>query len=203
MGLTETWNADFIDAQYRLWKTDPNSVSEDWQHFFQGFDIAASGTISGLAPEDEREQAMRQSRVQALIYRYRDIGHLMACLDPLAACPTDHPLLNLSAFNLTPDDLDRPFYARGFSDTGSVPLRDILAALQETYIRSIGVEFMHIQDPSERRWLEDRMEPVRNHPPIEATAQRRILEKLLQAALFEQFLNKKYLAVTRFSLEGG
>jgi 2-oxoglutarate dehydrogenase E1 component len=146
---------------------------------------------------------MRQSRVQALIYRYRDVGHLMACLDPLAACPTDHPLLNLNAFNLTPDDLDRHFYARGFSDSGSVPLRDILAALKETYCRSIGIEFMHIQDPSERRWLEDRMEPLRNHPPIEAAAQRRILEKLFQAALFEQFLNKKYLAVTRFSLEGG
>ncbi len=203
MGITETWNADFIDAQYRQWKTDPRSVSEEWQYFFQGFEIAATGTISGLTPEADGDQAMRQSRVQALIYRYRDIGHLMACLDPLAACPTDHPLLNLKAFNLTPEDLDRHFYARGFPDPRSVPLRDILAALKETYCRSIGVEFMHIQDPSERRWLEDRMEPVRNHPPIEANTQRRILEKLLQAALFEQFLNKKYLAVTRFSLEGG
>lgn len=203
MGITETWNADFIDAQYRQWKTDPHSVSEDWQYFFQGFEIAASGTISGLTPEADGDQAMRQSRVQALIYRYRDIGHLIACLDPLAACPTDHPLLNLKAFNLTPEDLDRQFYARGFPNPKSVPLRDILAALKETYCRAIGVEFMHIQDPSERRWLEDRMEPVRNHPPIEANAQRRILEKLLQAALFEQFLNKKYLAVTRFSLEGG
>jgi 2-oxoglutarate dehydrogenase E1 component len=203
MGITETWNADFIDAQYKLWKTDPHNVSEDWQYFFQGFEIAASGTISGLVTEENREQAMRQSRVHALIYRYRDIGHLMACLDPLAACPTDHPLLNLSAFNLSPEDLNQHFYARGFSDSESMPLRDILAALKETYCRSIGVEFMHIQDPSERRWLEQRMEPVRNQPPIAANVQRRILEKLIQAVLFEQFLNKKYLAVTRFSLEGG
>ena len=203
MGITETWNADFIDAQYRQWKTDPHSVSEDWQYFFEGFEIAASGTAPGRASEDDGEQAMRQSRVQALIYRYRDIGHLMACLDPLAACPTDHPLLNLSAFHLTPEDLDHHFYARGFPNPESVPLRDIVAALKETYCRSIGVEFMHIQDPAERRWLEDRMEPVRNRPPIDAKAQRRILEKLTQATLFEQFLNKKYLAVTRFSLEGG
>lgn len=202
MEINAAWNADYIDIQYKLWKSDPNNVSKDWQIFFQGFEIAASGKISGLAPEDNRDQAMRQSRVQALIYRYRDVGHLMACLDPLAACPTDHPLLNLNAFHLTPDDLDQHFYARGFSDSGPVPLRDILAALKETYCRSIGVEFMHIQDPSERRWLEDRMEPVRNHPPVEADVQQRILEKLLEAGLFEQFLNKKYLAVTRFSLEG-
>jgi len=62
---------------------------------------------------------------------------------------------------------------------------------------------MHLQDPGERRWLIDRMEPARNHLPLEASAKRRILEKLFQAALFEQFINKKYLAVTRFSLEGG
>jgi 2-oxoglutarate dehydrogenase E1 component len=203
MGLTETWNADFIDAQYKLWKTDPHRVSRDWQLFFQGFEIAESGKIPNLAPDVNEEQALRQSRVQALIYRYRDIGHLMACLDPLAACPTDHPLLNLSAFNLTPDDLDRQFYARGFSTSGSASLQDILTALKETYCRSIGVEFMHLQDPSERKWLEDRMEPLRNQSPIEAAVQRRILEKLFQAALFERFLNKKYLAVTRFSLEGG
>ena len=203
MGIAETWNADFIDTQYKLWKSDPGRVSKDWQFFFEGFELAAAGKISDTGTEVDEEHALRQSRVQALIYRYRDIGHLMACLDPLAACPTDHPLLNLAAFNLSPEDLDRQFNTRRFSASGRASLGEILAALKETYCRSIGVEFMHLQDPAERNWLIDRMEAVRNQPMIQADVKRRILEKLIQAALFEQFLNKKYLAVTRFSLEGG
>jgi 2-oxoglutarate dehydrogenase E1 component len=203
MGLTETWNADFIDAQYKQWKNDPDNVSKDWQLFFEGFELAASGKIGDESSGVDEGQILRQSRVQKLIYRYRDIGHLMACLDPLTACPTDHPLLNLEAFNLSPEDLDRQFYTRTFSSSGRAFLRDIYAGLKQTYCRSIGVEFMHLQDPAERKWLLDRMEPLRNQPAMEATVKRRILEKLIQAALFEQFLNKKYIAVTRFSLEGG
>jgi 2-oxoglutarate dehydrogenase E1 component len=141
--------------------------------------------------------------VQSLIYRYRDLGHLLACLDPLAACPLDHPLLNLEAFKLTPEYLEREFFTRRFSKSGQAPLREIIQALKETYSRSVGVEFMHLQDPGERTWLLDRMEPVRNQVKLDASTKRRILEKLLQTALFEQFLNKKYIAVTRFSLEGG
>ena len=110
MNLTATWNADYIDAQYQLWKKDPEKLSRDWRLFFEGFELAASGgmTAECAAAEDHLE---RQARVQVLIDRYRDIGHLMACLDPLAACPTDHPLLNLAAFDLAPQDLDREFSA--------------------------------------------------------------------------------------------
>jgi len=199
MNLTTTWNAEFIDAQYKLWKTEPQKLSPQWRFFFEGFELAASGQLSA-ASED---QLQRQSRVQALIYRYRDLGHLLACLDPLAACPTDHPLLNPAAFKLTPEDLDRQFFAPQFVKSGRASLRDIIQALKDTYCHSIGVEFMHIQDPGERNWLLNRMEPGRNRPDLDTATRRRILEKLFQAALFEQFLNKKYLAVTRFSLEGG
>ncbi|MGD9301646.1 MAG: 2-oxoglutarate dehydrogenase E1 component [Desulfobacterales bacterium] len=202
MNLTATWNADFIDSQFERWKTDPHSLSREWRFFFEGFDLAASESKPAPEMVDE-DQLRRQSRIQALIYRYRDLGHLMACLDPLAACPTDHPLLNLQTFKLTPQDLDRKFFAPFFATAKRVPLREIIQALKETYCHSIGVEFMHLQDPDERQWLQNRMEPVRNRLHLEATAQRRILEKLFQAALFEQFINKKYLAVTRFSLEGG
>jgi 2-oxoglutarate dehydrogenase E1 component len=203
MGLTETWNADFIDAQYKQWRNDPHSVSKEWQLFFEGFELASSGRFTDASVCVDEEQMLLQSRVQKLIYRYRDLGHLMACLDPLTACPTDHPLLNLSAFNLTPEDLDRQVYTSTFSASERAFVRDIQAGLKQTYCRSIGVEFMHLQDPAERNWLLDRMEPIRNKPDIEAPVKRRIMEKLIQAALFEKFLNKKYIAVTRFSLEGG
>ena len=202
MNLTATWNADFIDAQYRLWKKEPDKLSRDWRLFFEGFELAAAGKV----PADEsapQDQLAGFSRIQTLIHRYRDIGHLMACLDPLAACPTDHPLLNLEAFNLTNSDLDREVPAGLFPASGQTPLREIIGALRETYCHSIGVEFMHLQDPNERQWLIDRMEPSRNQLQLDPADKRQILEKLIQTALLEQFLNKKYLAVTRFSLEGG
>jgi 2-oxoglutarate dehydrogenase E1 component len=202
MNLTATWNADYIDAQYERWKAEPEKLSREWRAFFEGFELAAAGKSTAVDAINKNLQD-RQSRVQALVYRYRDLGHLMACLDPLAACPTDHPLLNLQAFNLEPDDLDHAFAAGHFSTSGQAPLRDIINALRETYCHSIGVEFMHLQDPTERQWLLERMEPIRNQPQINVPDKRRILEKLFQTSLFEQFLNKKYLAVTRFSLEGG
>jgi 2-oxoglutarate dehydrogenase E1 component len=202
MDLTATWNAEYIDAQYQRWKTAPEELSQDWRFFFEGFELAVSEkTATGKVVANDHLE--RQARVQTLIYRYRDLGHLMACLDPLAACPTDHPLLNFEAFKLTPEDLDLEFIAPRLSKSGRAPLRNIIQALKTTYSHSIGVEFMHLQDPDERNWLLDRMESSLNQPKLSATVKRRILEDLFQAALFEQFINKKYLAVTRFSLEGG
>jgi 2-oxoglutarate dehydrogenase E1 component len=201
MDLSETLNKDFIDSQYKRWKADPNAVSRDWRFFFEGFEVAGTREPEALEVYDE-DQGLRQSRVEALIHRYRDVGHLLACLDPLVACPTDHPFLNLSAFNLTAEDLEAIFYAKGLFKTHRASLGDIIKLLKETYCRSIGVEFMHLQDPEERRWLQDRMEPVQNRPNLDHKTKLRILNKLYQASLFEQFLHKKYLGQTRFSLEG-
>ncbi len=216
MTIPETLNLEFIDRQYEKWRADPGSVSRDWRHFFQGFRFAAGD--AGPAPEapgkpaaapapapetaGDRAGAIRQSRAEALIHRYRDIGHLLACLDPLSACPTGHPLLDLSAFDLTEADLDAEVHAGSLADGEWRPLGEILQGLRETYCRSVGVEFMHLQDPSERGWLIERMEPVRNAPELEAGDRLRILRKLHHAALFEGFLNRKYVGQTRFSLEG-
>ena len=163
-------------------------------------EVAAGETVAEDACTIDK--ALAQSRVEALKYRYRDLGHLLACLDPLSACPTSHPLLDLENFGLSSADLDTEFYTRRFADTRSAPLREIVAELKETYCRSVGVEYMHLQDPSERRWLQDRMEPVRNRPEFERKERVRILNKLVQAAVFESFLHKKYMGQTRFSLEG-
>ena len=201
MVLTGAWNAEFIEEQYRLWKTDPNKVTADWRFFFAGFELAASREREAVLVCDE-DQVQRQWRLETLIHRYRDVGHLLACLDPLVACPTDHPLLDLSAFDLKNEDLEREFYTDLFPQTGRATLREIVQALRETYCRSIGVEYMHLQDPHERRWLQERMEPVRNRPSLSGEERVRILEKLSQANLFEQFLNRRYPGQTRFSLEG-
>ncbi len=202
MDALETFNAGYIDEQYRRWKAEPGSVSRDWQAFFKGFEIAGDRAPT-LAAAPDRELVIKQSRVEALKYRYRDLGHLLACMDPLTACPTEHPLLSLDAFGLSADDLGRQFFTRRFARDETAPLKEIIQHLRETYCRSIGVEYMHLQDPQERRWLQERMEPARNRPQLEGAEKVHILEKLIQSATFEQFLNKKYVGVTRFSLEGG
>jgi 2-oxoglutarate dehydrogenase E1 component len=196
----EAWNAEFVDAQYRIWKETPDVLPRDWQIFFQGFDLSEG---EGLPePALDEEQLLGQIRVESLIHRYRDLGHLLSCLDPLVACPTDHPLLTLSAFGFTPADMDRSFYTNLFPGQRQARLKEILTALKQTYCRSIGVEYMHLQDPGERKWLQERMEPVRNLPNLTDTEKRRILEKLYHSTQFESFLNKKYPGQTRFSLEG-
>jgi 2-oxoglutarate dehydrogenase E1 component len=137
-----------------------------------------------------------------MIYRYRDLGHLLACTDPLSPCPISHPLLDLATFGLDEADLDTTFITRRFYQE-SASLREILGTLRDTYCRSIGVEFMYIQEPVERQWLIDRMEPVRNRSTPSAPEQIQILHRLFEAAIFESFLDKKFPAQKRFSLEGG
>ena len=201
MDIPETLSKDYIDAQYKRWKADPKAVPRDWQFFFEGFEMAGAMERETTDVFDE-DHVLRQSRVDALINRYRDIGHFLACLDPLTACPTDHPLLNLSAFNLAVEDLDTQFYAESLVNNDRASLKDIIRILKETYCRSIGVEFIHLQDPHERQWLQNRMEPRQNRPDLKSEDKLRIMEKLYQAAIFEQFLHKKYLGQTRFSIEG-
>ena len=202
MDLPEALNLSYIEEQYRRWQTQPEDLPRDWRFFFKGFEIARSQSAppEGVAAAPA---AASQARVDALIFAYRSLGHLLACLDPLEACPTDHPLLNPAAFDLKPEDMAQTFHAPAFlGDPNELALGRILAVLKETYCRKIGVEYMHIQDPGERAWLQERMESGRNRPELSGEERIRIMADLTRATMFEQVLNSKYLAQTRFSLEG-
>lgn len=199
MKIPEGLNLNYLDEQYQRYKMDPQSVSREWRVFFYGFEIAEQR--GGPAPEGAAGSQSMQ--VAQLIQRYRELGHLLACLDPLSACPTSHPLLALDDFGLSRDDFAKRFATPQFPFAPECTLQEIFEILKQTYCRSTGVEYMHLQDPDERRWLQDRMEPVRNRLQPDTETQIRILSKLVQAVALEQFLNKKYQAVTRFSLEGG
>lgn len=201
MGFHETLNIDYIETQYDSWKSDPESVPKEWGIFFSGFEFAGGRGVSPT-PATFSSQALLQSRVEALKYRYRDLGHLMAGLDPLSQASEKHPYLSLGAVGLTEEDLSKVFFTRRFSETKQAKLSEIIAILEETYCGSIGVEYMHLQDPEERRWLQERMEPLRNRPNLAKAEKVLILNKLVQAGLFEEFLNRKYVGQTRFSLEG-
>ncbi len=201
MAYSGPWSTEYIESQYERWKMDPNQVDKDWRFFFQGFELGFSQPPQEAVVCDE-DTMRKQSQVEALVYRYRDIGHLMSCLDPLEACPTDHPLVSLSTFGLGADDMEKAFYMPGLAKGGTMPLKDILQWMRKTYCRSIGVEYMHLQDPHEREWLRERMEPSKNDPNFSADEKIRILHKLCQAKQFEQFVHKRYLGQKRFSLEG-
>ncbi len=201
MNVPFAMNAEFVDSQYQRWRADAGSVPREWQLFFEGFELGVGGEdkVAGIC--DER-QVLRQARVGELIHRYRDVGHLLSCVDPLAACPMDHPLLEPAAFELTEDDREVLFFVPRTLGPGPMRLNELLQALRETYCRSIGIEYLHLQDPGERLWLQERMEPSRNRPSPDSATQRRILEKLYQATLFEQFLHARYAGQKRFSIEG-
>uniref|UniRef100_A0A832EKN8 oxoglutarate dehydrogenase (succinyl-transferring) n=1 Tax=Desulfacinum infernum TaxID=35837 RepID=A0A832EKN8_9BACT len=201
--LSLTLHAPYMEEQYRRWKSDPNSVSEDWRWFFQGFELGA--VSEGVPPTLEaptEENLLRHMRVADLIRRYRELGHLLSCLDPLEPCPLEHPMLTLEACGLDAADLERVFLTLDLPLGDRAPLRAVIDLLKATYCGSVGVEFMHLLDPEERRWLQERMENSRNHPSYSTEERLWILEKLWQANRFEQFLHKTYLGQKRFSLEG-
>jgi 2-oxoglutarate decarboxylase len=147
------------------------------------------------------DDVVKQARVQELIHAYRVRGHLMADTDPLEFKQRSHPDLDIVNHGLTLWDLDREFATGGFGGSPMAPLRDILGVLRESYCRRIGIEYMHIQDPEERRWIQERVERPHTKPP--ADKQLRILRRLNAAEAFETFLQTKYVGQKRFSLEGG
>jgi 2-oxoglutarate decarboxylase len=149
------------------------------------------------------DEISKQARVLELIHAYRVRGHIMADTDPLEYQQRSHPDLEVESHGLTLWDLDREFATGSFGGTGRrfMKLRDILGILRDSYCRTVGIEYMHIQDPEQRRWIQQRVEQPHVKPPREE--QLRILLKLNQAEAFETFLQTKFVGQKRFSLEGG
>jgi len=144
-----------------------------------------------------------QSRVAQLVNAYRVRGHLFANLDPLESTPPAAPELELANFGLAEADLGKTFSTAGMSGLPErATLREIVAHLKETYGSSIGVEYTHIEEPEPRLWLQQQMESTRNRASLDRTELLRILTKLTEAEILEQFIHKNYLGLKRFSLEG-
>jgi len=143
----------------------------------------------------------KTARVLEIIDAYRTRGHLMADTDPLNYRQRRHPDLDVLSHGLTLWDLDREFPVGGFNDQQFMKLRDVLGVLRDSYCRTVGVEYMHIMDPAQRRWIQQRVEVKHEKPPVEE--QKYILGRLNSAEAFETFLQTKYIGQKRFSLEGG
>jgi len=209
----------FVEELYAAWAEDPSRVPEDWRSHFEG--LAAGGARPRLRPSfsapsvfnprngarhplggDLSEAVVRQDRVDQLIRAYRVRGHMIAKLDPLELPRAHQPELEPEFYGLGADDLGRQFSARTIFSAPVSTLREILELLRNTYCRSIGVQFMHIDDLGVKHWLQERMEGTQNHIRLGREEQLGILTKLTDAVIFEEFVQRMYLGAKSFSLEG-
>lgn len=206
----------FIEALYNQYSKDPQSVSADWRSYFQSLEDGSPYTghgdgsfvnqgqpIAVLERSRDEEVAALQNRVSQLVRSYRVRGHMLAQLDPLGYDDRGTIAeLDPAYWGLTEADYDRPVAPGSVAGEGVVTLRDLLTRLKNTYCRTIGVQFMHIDEIEPRRWLIQRMEPTENHIHLDRQDQLRILTRLTDAVIFEEFIQQKYVGSKSFSLEG-
>lgn len=201
-------NAQFVEALYQQYNADPHSLSEEWREYFSQLPAIAppahfaklNGTqISSAATVDIEKQA----RVLQLIDAYRERGHFEATLDPLGIAPRkNHPELDPAYYGFSDDDMEKEFPVARLFGMPALTLRGILFTLRDTYCGNVGIEYMHIQDPAQRRWIMERVEDKRRHKELSPDMKRMILSQLYAAETFETFLHTKFVGHKRFSLEG-
>lgn len=213
----------YIENLYQDFVKDPNSVDPELKKFFEGFDFAVKNANGGLngkhtngtevltpvqttetltANADAQTDWMKEIRVYRLILGYRNKGHLIASTNPIRKRKDRGANLELSFFGLSEADLNKTFEAGNLIGLGKATLQQILDHLKACYASHVGIEFKYISDQKQIDWLTNEVEKKFVNPlPIET--QKRILEKLNQGVIFEEFLQKKYVGQKRFSLEGG
>ncbi|MBZ0199265.1 MAG: multifunctional oxoglutarate decarboxylase/oxoglutarate dehydrogenase thiamine pyrophosphate-binding subunit/dihydrolipoyllysine-residue succinyltransferase subunit, partial [Ignavibacteriaceae bacterium] len=214
MGISSTYDHRIIQgAESGLFLKEISTMLLGEEDFFK--DIFASYKIPNFplkwktdyspgvfSRSENMEEIEKQARILQMINMYRVRGHLIANLDPLGKQDNYHPELDPANYKLTIWDYDREFIAGGYGGIRAAPLREILDMVQKTYCDKIGVEYMHIQNPREKAWLQNHMEPVKNTPFFGIEQKKTILQKLILAEAFEHFIHHRFVGHKRFSLEG-
>ena len=230
--LPNSSNLDFVEIIYADYERDPQSVPPDWQRYFDSLQTVAGTGANGstqLGPTFEPSSIFnpggnastttannngqaeltiaakeRQEAVTQLIRNYRVRGHLLADLDPLGfQKPPVIPELDPLFYGFREADMERTFACdRSLEPTGRLTLRELISRLQNTYSRTVGVQFTHIDDIEARNWLQQRMESTQNRAQLSRPEQIRILTRLSDAVIFEEFIRRKFTGAKSFSLEG-
>lgn len=194
-------NADVssIEAQFQQFLKDPDSVDESWKHFFQGFEFAQKHyDVDGQI----HENVYLEFRVLNLINGYRTRGHLFTRTNPVRERRKYSPTLALENFELSENDLDKEFEAGKEVGIGKATLRDIVNHMEDTYCRSVGIEYNYIRNPERKSWIRSKIE-LDNLPKFTVEDKLRIFKKLNKATVYEQYLQRKFVGQKRFSIEGG
>lgn len=193
-----TSDPEAIEEIYRSFKKDPESVDAGWRKFFEGFDFA----MASYDKASDTAVKPKEFKVLNLIDDYRKRGHLFTQTNPVRKRRQYTPKLAIENFGLDESDLDTLYDAGTEVGLGKSSLRDIVSMLEQTYCKSLGVEYMYIRNTEIVQWLKQKMEPIRNTPSYTESDKRFILKKLIRAVGFEKFLHKKFPGQKRFSLEG-
>ncbi len=223
-------NAPYVEELYEAYLDNPGSVPENWRSYFDALqnvpavdgtesrDVAHAPVVESFAQRAKANAfalkasatdlaiARKQVHVQSLIAAYRFLGSRWADLDPLKRTERPRiPELEPAFYDLSESDMDMTFSATNtyFTTAEQMTLRQIVQALRETYCGSIGAEYMHITDPVEKRWWQEKLESTRSKPGFSAEKKIHILDRLTAAEGLERFLHTKYVGQKRFSLEGG
>ena len=223
-------NAPYVEELYEAYLDNPGSVPDNWRAYFDNLqhvpavdgsearDVAHAPVVESFAKRakegtlvvrpsgDELAIARKQLHVQSLIAAYRSLGARWADLDPLKRTERPRiPELEPVFYDLNESDMDTTFSATNtyFTKSESMTLREILQALRETYCGTIGAEIMHIGEPAEKRWWQQRLESARGKLTFSAEEKKHILDRLTAAEGLERYLHTKYVGQKRFSLEGG
>ncbi|PPQ31841.1 2-oxoglutarate dehydrogenase E1 component [Rhodopila globiformis] len=223
-------NAAFLADLYARWASNPSSVDPSFADLFAAMNDEARAVLEdasgaswaprpslsydeqpaaatapgGLSAEQVRAATISSLRALMLIRSYRVRGHLEARLDPLGLqIPAPHPELDPKSYGFSEADMDKPIFIDYVLGKETATLREILKILRETYCGPIGVEFMHIQDPEQKSWIQRRVEGAPWHSTLDAAEKRTILHSLTEAEGFEAFCQKRYVTTKRFGLEGG
>jgi len=187
-----------IEHFYQQYLEDPGGVDVSWRKFFEGFEFARKHFDSRPAGK----LFDKEFNVINLIEAYRRRGHLFTETNPVRTRRKYSPTLDIENFDLSEKDLDTVFQAGKSIGIGPAPLKNIIAHLKQTYCRSIGAEYGFIRNPEVVRWLQQKMEPVKNTPSFSSGEKKHIYFMLKQAVGFEAFIHKKFIGQKRFSLEG-
>src|SRR2546423_685511 len=222
-------NAPYVEELYEAYLHNPGSVPDNWRAYFDAMqhvpavdgsnkpDVAHAPVIASFAERAKQgpirtvvasaDAEMGRKRVAAtqLISAYRFLGTRWANLDPLQRQERPSiPELEPAFYGFNDADMDIVFnISNTYFGSETASLRDLLNALRDTYCRSIGVEFMYISDPAQKRWLQERLESVRSTPNFSPEKKKHILDRLTAAEGLERYLHTRYVGAKRFSLEGG
>ncbi len=206
-------HGSYIEELYKAYQQDPGSIDPGWQKFFEGFDFSLTfkekdGTGSatnGAEAYDQlvEEDTIKETRVRELIHAYRTRGHLKSDTNPIQPRRKHKVFLDLEDFGLREKDLDQVFEVANRIGLGKTTLKKILQTLRKVYLGPIGFEYMFIRNPDILDWFKKKAEQeFLNYTPA-LEEKKRLLEKLNEAVVFENFLHTKYIGQKRFSLEGG
>ncbi|HEY2863326.1 MAG TPA: 2-oxoglutarate dehydrogenase E1 component [Casimicrobiaceae bacterium] len=216
-------NAPFIEDQYEIYLGNPGAVSADWRAYFDTLrggvqDVPQAPIVESFiqlaknrrlaAPMVDAAAMHKQVLVLRLISKYRTVGLFQADLDPLQRAERPYIAeLDIKSYGFSDSDLDSEFdvgsYKGAPQGATRMRLRDLIAALQETYCRTFGAEYMYIGDTAQKRFIQQRLEPLRSQPSYTPEFRQHILERLTAAETLERYLGTKYVGQKRFSAEGG